>query len=227
MELDFLGIGLRWLHIFAAMALVGGALFQRLALLGPSSQLPEAVREQMGAEIRRRWSKVVMLCALILLVSGLINAINIMTSFKAAFQSFHPDLKLKRPAYDILLTVKIVLALVIFFIASALSGRGRATAGMRQKAAGWLSLNLFLAVILVGISGVMRSWHTGPNVNKVVEELRKPNQSDAPLLAPAAAGDSTTQGTGTRPAAAGTVSKSEAPEELKLDLPNLPVPGGK
>ena len=222
MELDFLGIGLRWLHIFAAMALVGGALFQRLALLGPSSQLPEAVREQMGAEIRRRWSKVVMLCALILLASGLVNYLLIIAPYKeyqVPLQNKYPELKLGT-MYHILFGVKFLIALVIFFVASALSGRGRATAGMRNKAAGWLSFNLFLAVVLVAISGVMRSRHTGPNFDKVWKDLNKPNQTDAPPPTPV-------QGTGTQPAAASTVSKSEAPEEFKLDVPDIPAPGGK
>lgn len=222
MEWDFLGITLRWLHIFAAMALVGGALFQRLALIGPASQLPDDVRQRLNDEIRRRWSKVVMLAILILLVSGLINAVRIIMDYADAnvvFQKEYQQLKLPVPLYHILLLVKILIALVIFFIASALSGRGKATARFREQSAKWLSINLLLAVVLVAISGVMRSWHTGPNVGLVKEAL---NKTDAPP-APAPGGPAPA---GTIPAAAGTAPASELPP-LDLNIPDGAIPGGK
>jgi len=216
MELDYLGITLRWFHIMAAIALVGGALFQRLALLGPSSELPEETRQRLSDAIRRRWSKVVMLAILILLATGLANAILTMTPFRMAFQKDFSELNIPRPGYDILLGVKILLALVIFFITSALSGRGRATAGMRAKAAGWLSFNLLLAVILVAISGVMRSFHTGPNINKVKQVLT--TQTDAPP-APALGGPSPA----TQPAAAGT-TPAKQPAPVELQVPEFDIP---
>lgn len=220
MELDILGITLRWFHIFAAMALVGGALFQRLALIGPSSQLPEDVRQRLSDDIRRRWSKVVMLAILLLLVSGLANAIMTMTSFRMAFQKDHPVLNIPRPGYDILLGVKMLLAVVIFFFASALSGRGKATAGIRRNAAGWLTVNLLLAVVLVAISGVMRSFHTGPNISKVKEVLT--TQTDAPPApAPGAPAPVNTQ-----PAAAGSAPASELPP-LDLNIPDGAIPSSK
>ena len=222
MEWDFLGIALRWFHIFAAIALVGGALFQRLALIGPTSQLPDDVRQRLNDDVRRRWTKVVMLAILLLLVSGLINYILTIRPYTHnvdIFQSKYPSLKLPL-AYHILFGVKFLIALVIFFIASALSGRGRATAGIRNKAAGWLSLNLFLAVVLVGISGTLRSLHTGPNVNKVLKVLS--TQSDAPP-APAPGGPAPV---GTQPAAAGTAPAAELPP-LDLNVPDGSLPGGK
>ncbi|MCE9553037.1 MAG: hypothetical protein K8T91_06620 [Planctomycetes bacterium] len=222
MELDILGITLRWFHIFAAMALVGGALFQRLALIGPSSQLPEDVRQRLSDDIRRRWSKVVMLAILVLLVSGLINyilTIRPYTNNVDIFQSKYPTLKLPM-TYHALFGVKFLIGLVIFFIASALSGRGRATAGIRNKGVGWLSFNLVLAVVLVAISGVMRSLHTGPNVNKVLKVLS--TQSDAPP-APAPGGPAPA---GTQPAAAGTAPASELPP-LDLNIPDGGIPSGK
>jgi len=218
MELDYLGITLRWFHIFAAMALVGGALFQRLALIGASSQLPDDVRQRLNDDIRRRWSKVVMLAIFLLLVTGLINAILTMTSFRMAFQKDHPALNIPRPGYDILLGVKMLLAVVIFFIASALAGRGRVTAGMRQKAAGWLTLNLVLAVVLVAISGVMRSFHTGPNISRVKQVLT--TQTDAPP-APTFGGPAPAA---TNPATTGTTPAADLPP-LDFNVPDGPAPG--
>jgi hypothetical protein len=50
----------------------------------------------------------------------------------------------------------VILALVIFFLASALTGRAAALARFRQNAKFWLSVNVTLAVIVVCISGVLR-----------------------------------------------------------------------
>jgi hypothetical protein len=58
----------------------------------------------------------------------------------------------------------ILLALVIFYFASALVGRGAGTQWVRNDRATWLSLTLGLAVAVVMISGWMRQLHTGPNI---------------------------------------------------------------
>jgi uncharacterized membrane protein len=218
MELNYLGIVLRWFHIMAAIALVGGALFQKLALLGPCGELPEETRQHLNDAIRRRWSKVVMLAILFLLVSGLINyflTIRPYTQNVELFQNDYPKLKLPR-AYHILFGVKFLLGLVIFFIASALSGRGRATAAIRAKAAGWLTFNLLLAVVLVAISGVMRSYHTGPNVVNVIDELKK--NTDAPPAPPLGG----PLPAGTQPVAPGTTPAAEnAPMDLDVKVPEF------
>jgi len=218
MELDYLGIVLRWFHIMAAIALVGGALFQKLALFGPCGELPEETRQRLNDGIRRRWSKVVMLAILFLLVSGLINyilTIRPYTQNVKLFQNDYSELKLPR-AYHILFCIKFLMALVIFFIASALAGRGRATAGIRAKAAGWLSFNLLLAVVLVAISGVMRSYHTGPNVMKVIDVLKQEtNAPPAPPLGGPPPAGAQPVGPGTKPAT------ENAPMDLDVKVPEF------
>ena len=216
---DFGMLVLRWLHILSAIALVGGAFFQRFALIGPAAELPEDARTRLLDAVRRRWSKVVMAAILFLLVSGLANAFTTMPEFRMAFQlnPNHERLKLPRPTYDILLGVKILLALTIFFFASALSGRGKATAGFRQQASKWLSVNLFLAVVLVCISGVMRSFHTGPNVSRVLEVLKSPSQSNAIPYTPnsPASGDSKAAPKTTTT----TTGSGEPPPPMNIELP--------
>ena len=60
------------------------------------------------------------------------------------------------PLYHALLGTKIILALVIFFIASLLVGRSPAFEGVRRNAPRWLLVNLLLAAIIVAISGFLR-----------------------------------------------------------------------
>ena len=156
MEIDYLGILLRWMHIFAAIALFGGSIFQRVALVPASKELAADQRQRLGDAVRRRWSRVVMLSILFLLVSGLVNFVLTINLFKAA--------GLKAPTlYHVLWGTKVLLALVVFFFASALAGRGAATQKFRDNAGKWLTVNLVLATLIVAISGVLRSLHTAPN----------------------------------------------------------------
>lgn len=143
MDIDYLGVVLRWMHILAATAAAGGTFFMRLALLPSVSVLPDEQRKALHEQVRSRWSKVVMLSIGLLLVSGLINVANSIPG--------------KPPLYHALFTFKFVLALVVFFVASALMGRSPGLARIRQNARFWLSLNATLIVIIICLSGVLRA----------------------------------------------------------------------
>ncbi|MGB6043366.1 MAG: hypothetical protein WBF93_09445 [Pirellulales bacterium] len=161
--MEVVAILLRWMHVFAGMTLVGGLLYQRLALLPAACELADPQRAEFLNGARRRWSKLVMIAVLFLLVSGLVNLFLTIKTFKPLLEDQQlPGLYLQ------LFLVKFVLALVIFFFASALAGRGAATQRFRDEARRWLTITLILAVILVAISNVMRSMHTGPNVKAVI-----------------------------------------------------------
>src|SRR5215469_8334171 len=146
-ELDWLAILLRWMHILAAMTAVGGTIFMRLALVPSVAVLPEAERKALHEQVRSRWVKFVMGAILFLVVSGFYNF------FRRLNAGIPADMK---GLYHGLFAVKFLLALAIFFLASALTGRAAALARFRQNAKLWLTVNLTLAVIVVCISGVLR-----------------------------------------------------------------------
>jgi uncharacterized membrane protein len=158
MEIDWLALVLRWMHIVAAVAAIGGVIFMRVALVPAAADLPEDTRRVLSEAIRRRWSKVVMAAILFLIVSGLWNFLTINASFKAA------GLKIP-PLYHPLFGVKFLLALGIFYIASSLAGRSAATAKFRENAKFWLTVNLVLGILVICISGVLRMTHNAPNPN--------------------------------------------------------------
>ena len=154
--MDILGLVLRWLHIFSAIGLFGGLIYQRLVLLPAVSPLGEEQRKALCERARPLWSRIVMLSTLFLIVSGLWN-------FFLTRQMFL-DAELKLPKlYNMLFGIKFLLALAIFFFASALAGRGRGTQHFRDRPARWLSVCLLLATLVVGISGVLRSMHIAPD----------------------------------------------------------------
>ncbi len=170
MELDWLSVLLRWLHIVAAVLLAGGALFWCCVLRPAASELDDATAAGLRQRVAARFSKIVMLAILLLLVSGLINFININRSLPA---------DANKMLYHGLFGIKFLLALVVFFLASALSGRSAAFEKLRANAKTWLSLTSTLAVAIILISGVMRVYRDGaytgqapdvPNVNAPADD---------------------------------------------------------
>jgi uncharacterized membrane protein len=159
---DGLGLLFRWLHILAAMAAVGGPIFIRLALLPAVATLPEEERKRLNETVRSRWSKVVMAAILFLLISGFYNFFAFRSLSATWGDSWQPG-SANAWTYQMLFGVKFLLALAIFFIASALTGRSTALVRFRENAKFWITSNLVLAVLLVAVSSQMRMMHMGPN----------------------------------------------------------------
>jgi len=148
-ELDYVGILFRWTHILAAITAVGGTIFVRVALLPSVAVLPDNERKALHEQVRSRWIKFVMGAILFLLISGFYNFM---------VKERPPGVT---PLYHALFGIKFLLALVVFFIASALVGRSPALARIRQNARFWLTLNMILAITVVCISGVLRALPPG------------------------------------------------------------------
>ncbi len=102
--MDPIEMVLRWVHIVPAVLLTGGILYQWL-----ESSDPDDNDERLEAK-RRKWSKVVMFCTGPLLISGLANTARAAMTY---------DLPMH---YNMVLLVKMVLALGVFYLAALLAG---------------------------------------------------------------------------------------------------------
>lgn len=174
MEIDILGIALRWLHIMAAITLFGGLIFRAVALMPASQELDEAQREKLEDAVRRRWAKFVGISALLLIATGAWNLVRFIQEYgairgNAGLNPAEQELLRVPEWYTPLLGAKIGLALVIFFLASLLSGRGRVAQKLRANPKPWVCLTAVLATVLVAMSSTLRSTHAGPNVKDVIE----------------------------------------------------------
>jgi len=142
--MDWVGLVLRWVHILAAITLMGGAIFQRFALMPAAAELDDETHNRLKAAVRGRWSKLVMMSAAGMLLSGLINVGILIANYK-----------LEKP-YHAVFGVKFLLALVVLYIASLLAGRSAAAERARQNAKTLLTVNLVLATIVICLGGYLR-----------------------------------------------------------------------
>jgi uncharacterized membrane protein len=147
-----LGLVFRWLHILAAIAAVGGSLFARFVVLPVLAPLPDVERSTLHAAMRARFAKIVAASIAFLLVSGLYNFLVLVANYELP-RWYHP-----------LFGVKFLLAFAIFAIASLLVGSSPAAEALRKNTRTWMNVNLTLAVLVVCISGVLRTADRVPKV---------------------------------------------------------------
>ena len=147
---QLLGLLFRWLHIIPMAVLVGGTIFMRLALVPASNETGGAA--ELRESIRRRWAKWVGISVLFLLVSGLYNAVTKILAY---------DLP---PTYHMLVMVKLVLGLAVFFVASLLSGRSEKAQKFREQEMKWLNILCVIMLVLILVAGYMKLLATGAPV---------------------------------------------------------------
>ena len=153
---------LRWAHVLAAIVAMGGLFFARFALVPALSEIDATTRDRIHDAIRRRWLPWVIGAITVLLASGLANFLLFNSKVKA--EGWADGQWMRQTSYHALFGAKFLLALVAFYFASALVGRGEGTQWVRNDRAKWLSVTLGLTLAVVMLSGWMRQLHTGENV---------------------------------------------------------------
>jgi len=164
--MDYTALLLRWAHILAAIVAMGGLVFARFGLVPALADIDAATRDRIHDAIRRRWLPWVIGAITVLLASGLANFLIFNARVKAD-PEFWGATWMRQTSYHALFGAKFLLAMVVFYFASALVGRGEGTQWVRNDRAKWLSVTLVLALAVVLLSGWMRQLHTGPNAPAV------------------------------------------------------------
>lgn len=163
----------RWLHILGAITLAGGTIFMRFALLPALAEQPGEIDLSVRAGVVRRWRLFVHSMIGVILLTGCYN-------FFARFAEVKPM------PYHALFGLKLIIGMVVFFLASALVGSSRGLQPLRDKAKTVLTINAILAVILVLIGGLMRIAPLKPTVPTA--------QSPSALVRPVATSNSANSG---------------------------------
>ncbi len=141
-DIQWLTLISRWVHVSAAIIIIGGAAFLRFVMMpGANRTTDEDISGQLPEAEGRRWGRIVHICAAVLLVTGTISLVSLAIIPKIDPLPYHP-----------VFTVKLLASLAVFFIACALVGRGNSFAKMRRESARWLTALLALAVLVVLLS---------------------------------------------------------------------------
>lgn len=134
----------RIVHVGSAITLVGGSVFMLFVLMPSAKQLSAESHDELADAISGRWKRFVHIGIALFLISGFYN-------FFRAIPSHQGD-----GLYHGLVGIKILLALGVFFIASALVGRSEKLRAVRGNRATWLKALVLLAAIIVCISGFVK-----------------------------------------------------------------------
>jgi uncharacterized membrane protein len=135
----------RWTHIGTAIVLVGGTVFLRFVLGPAAAQLSEEEHGKLKELVMGTWKKFVHGGIALFIVSGFYNYLVVARPKHSGDGRYH-----------MLMGIKIVLAFVVFFFASALVGRSKSFEGMRKSAKFWQLVLIVLAAVIVGISGYLK-----------------------------------------------------------------------
>jgi uncharacterized membrane protein len=134
----------RIVHVGTAITLVGGSAFMLLVLMPSASVLKEPAHQSLLASITGRWKRFVHGGVALFLISGFYN-------YFRAIPNHRGD-----ALYHALVGTKMILALVVFFLAAALVGRSEKLAFVRQKRKFYLGVLVVLAIAIVTISGFVK-----------------------------------------------------------------------
>lgn len=134
----------RFIHIATAITLVGGSVFTLLVLMPSAKQLADDAHDQLAAAVVSRWKRIVHPGILLFLVSGIYNYVR-------AIPKHQGD-----GLYHALVGTKMLLALVVFFLAAALVGKSAKLQPIRDQRAKWLKVLVVLATVIVAISGFVK-----------------------------------------------------------------------
>jgi uncharacterized membrane protein len=149
----FVLLASRVLHVLGSIVLLGG-IFYLLMVIAPrvaaSGSRPDA--DAWFGGNRAAWAKWVGIATAVLLVTGLFNFVTIIQSNNIA------------KSYHMIVGLKILVALVIFFFAAILAGKTALAERFREKMRFWLAVTMCLGLLIVIIGSVMRSYPRTPKV---------------------------------------------------------------
>lgn len=144
-------IVIRLFHLLGAAIILGGSVYSFFVTRRVLPMVAEADREAIREATRKRWAGLFMLGITLLLVTGLYT-----------YMVYKIPQHKGQGSYHGVMGGKIVLAMVIFFVGSALAGRSPAFARLRANAGLWQLLNITLGIVVIALAGIAHGVPTTP-----------------------------------------------------------------
>lgn len=133
---------MQWLHIGSVLVALGGVIFVRLFLIPSLKTLDRAQAPVLLGKISSQFNKILWTCIGFILISGVYN----IASTSPPFSRW----------YTFVLSLKILLALVLFTISFALTLPVSAFLEIQRNRPKWLLVNIALGTIIIFLSAYLR-----------------------------------------------------------------------
>jgi uncharacterized membrane protein len=141
----------RVLHILGAIVLVGGLFYLRMIVAPSVSADSKTSADAWFGGRRGAWAKWVGIATLFLLITGLFNYVHTIKTDDLA------------TSYHMIAGIKILVALVLIFLASLIAGRSPLADQLRERMMFWLSVCVLIGVLTVILGSVLRSYPHTPH----------------------------------------------------------------
>ncbi len=125
----------KFLHVMSAAIAFGGVAFVLWALMPSAGRIDSEASGKLMESVTVRFSRMIWIAIALLIITGIWMIIVVMTAVPS-------------PLYHSILGIKIILAIVIFTIAIALTLPGKAFQSMKQNRRRWMIINIHLFVIV-------------------------------------------------------------------------------
>ena len=145
-DLNVLHIVMRFFHIFAAVTAVGGTIFTAYVVIPATHVLTAETRDNFYEIARRRSAKLVAFSISLLLITGFYNYLMVQMPLHRGQGLYHG-----------LMGVKIFLAFLVFFIASAVTGKSPTFAKIREYRKRWIRLQILASVAIIALGAILRA----------------------------------------------------------------------
>jgi uncharacterized membrane protein len=142
-DLPWLAILMRWIHIVSACLALGGPFFMRYVVAPAAGKfLDPGQSDELRQRVMGRWKYIVYLLILAFIVSGGFNFYAAILRLKGTALSTHV-------LYQSIFGIKVIFALGMFVLASALTGRSKAFEPIRQRHKLFTTLFLLLGLLVI------------------------------------------------------------------------------
>ena len=138
-----ISIIVRICHILPVVIAIGGTIYMRTIVMPAVEELPKSQQHLLRMSLIRRFRLVMWACIALIVLSGLAQLTFI--------------LREQLPiTYQLVLAIKMILALLLFLVAIGLTLPGEVWSTVRRHAPLLLAINVVLGSVIVMLSAVLR-----------------------------------------------------------------------
>lgn len=141
---------IQWIHVGSVVLMIGGFFFFRVVLIPIANRFPDP--KNIISSALRRFSKVVWITLLTVLMSGVYNFLSFFRTARATAQDAEVDYSI----YILILGIKFFIVFLIYTLAVVLTFPYPVFEEFQKKPRPWLNIIIILGLIIIFLSAFLR-----------------------------------------------------------------------